>query len=255
MGTVSAVKFAWWPICFMLLLPLAAQDFAGPEVPGRPDGQLLDEADLFSREPERAAELSRRLERFTDETGYPVYVAFFDTLIVWNLEELTHRLEEAWLDRGPGLVFVVEADAGRWRLGWVDSPEIFDDDGRRMEARSDLDLGGPDKLAIRNRLRDAGPMKPTSADDGFRRVEILLDGLREAHEPIDDAPRKRERQRLGALIAGLVAGVLLLGMLGSAGLRRIERREKERFVFPEIEVGKRLGAPRGGGKLRSRSFR
>jgi hypothetical protein len=216
---------------------------------------LLDEAGLFSREPERAAELSRRLERFTSETGYPVYVAFFGTLIGWDLEGLTHRLEENWLGRGPGLVFVVEADAGRWRLGWADSPDIYDDDGRRMVARSDLDLGGPDKLALRNRLREAGPMRPTSSDDGFRRVEILLDGLREAHEPIDDAARKRERQRLGALIAGLVAGVLLLGMLGAAGLRRIERRENERFVFPEIEVGKRLGAPRGGGKIRSRSFR
>jgi hypothetical protein len=34
----------------------------------------------------------------------------------------------------------------------------------------------------------------------------------------------------------------------------VEARSRERYVFPKVHVGTRLGAPYGGGKVRVRSF-
>ena len=57
------------------------------------------------------------------------------------------------------------------------------------------------------------------------------------------------------LAVGLLAGTGLVALLVVAGLKRAESKALERFVFPKIGVGMRLGAPYGGGKVSSRSFR
>jgi hypothetical protein len=56
------------------------------------------------------------------------------------------------------------------------------------------------------------------------------------------------------LAIGLISVAGLVSLLVVAGLRRAEARSLERYVFPKIAVGGRLGAPYGGGKVSSRSF-
>ena len=69
------------------------------------------------------------------------------------------------------------------------------------------------------------------------------------------APKDHTRARMIVLAIGLLAGTGLLALLVVAGLKRAESKAQERYVFPQVNVGMRLGAPYGGGKISSRSFR
>ncbi|TAE73096.1 MAG: hypothetical protein EAZ65_04725 [Verrucomicrobia bacterium] len=66
-------------------------------------------------------------------------------------------------------------------------------------------------------------------------------------------PDEGRAQRVAQAI-GVLATAGLGSLLATALLKRADTRARDRHFFPDVEVGQRLGAPCGGGKIRSRSF-
>jgi pyruvate dehydrogenase E1 component beta subunit len=60
-------------------------------------------------------------------------------------------------------------------------------------------------------------------------------------------PESSTKSRMTLLAIGLIAAAGLVALLVVAGLKRAEAKALERFVFPKVSVGTRLGAPYGGG--------
>lgn len=236
------------------LAPLSAQEMSAAGGGEHPPARLLDEADLF--ETEREAVLTARLGEFREATGYPVGVVVYDTLIGRDLPEVGREFGERWIGEGPGVVLAIEADAGRWHLEWVDAPGTRTEAGEWVPASGALDLTQPEQLAVRNRLRGLGELEPGSPDGVAERVWVLVESLETLFAESRDGSRlSSERARLWALGIGMLAAAALCVMIVALLLRRADRKEGTRFDFPDIAVGRRLKAPRGGGKLSSRSFR
>lgn len=85
-------------------------------------------------------------------------------------------------------------------------------------------------------------------------IHTFTSGIDQAFKEVDEAEPDRWNVRVLMLGTGLMAGMLLIGLLVGAWIRRSDRKVTERLVFPEVTVGMRLGAPCGGGKISSRSF-
>lgn len=219
-------------------------------VPPRPERGLHDEARLLTGEPELAEAVSRRLLEFRERTGFRVEVALVSTLIGRTVFEESQRLRDAWLGDDPGLVLVLEADSGEWEIGW--SERLIRAGDLELPAIGPSEVGPQERVSITSRLRALPPAPVRSVEGARRLVDELLAGLDEAV----GAPEvsRGHPVRLLMLALGLGAAMLLVAMLVAAGVKRADRRAEDRLYFPKIEVGRRLQAPRGGGKVSSRSF-
>ena len=272
-------------LCFWLFVAgsvVRAQEEEFP-IPAVPESRVLDEARLFAREPQRLAVISETLAMLEAEHGYRFYVAIYNILIGRTLKDQTERLQEKWLGQQPGMVLVIEADSFKFRFGQLPPEEEKIEPGNMMVRSRPTDFA-PIELErmigeIEESLRAARTEKALDAD---AKVEVLSKGDGEFDasraKPFDRqlfvenlstglvgrisdeldhraaAPPGGTRSRMVVLAIGLLAFTGLLALLVVAGLKRAEARARERYVFPRVAVGMRLGAPYGGGKVSSRSF-
>ena len=97
-----------------------------------------------------------------------------------------------------------------------------------------------------------------TAGDGAEFAERLGTGIAGGVSAVLDEqaarPEGATKGRTVLLAIGLIAAAGLVALFVVAGLKRAEAKSLERYVFPKISVGTRLGAPYGGGKISSRSF-
>ncbi|BCX47167.1 hypothetical protein HAHE_10750 [Haloferula helveola] len=235
------------------MVVLALAPFAtAAELPPSPEGHILDEARIFASEPERLAALSQRLTEFSDRTGFRLEVACHGSLIGTTPFGQAIRLRDEWLGEEPGMVVVMEMDGGKWELGWQEVRTVLTESGDEVPVLGPAAVSPQDRIAIRNRLAELPPMRAGSMQDAETFIEVLLDELDLAlSEEPDAGPRRGHVLILGL---GLLAGMLLVAMLVYAAVRRADRIAGDRFVFPDVKVEPRLGAPLGGGKVNSRSF-
>jgi hypothetical protein len=61
--------------------------------------------------------------------------------------------------------------------------------------------------------------------------------------------------RFALVLVGLIAGLGLVALLAVRWFAAAGRRAGRSHRFPEVEVGRRLGAPYGGGRVIAGSFR
>ncbi len=237
-----------WMIAGMAGL-LGAQDFDLP-VSSVPARAVHDEARLFAAAPERLEAMSERLEALHERTGFRVRVAFMHSLIGRTVFEESRRLREAWLQDEPGLVLVLEVDSGHWEIGWAE--RTMSAGNQELPAVGPSEVAPQEQVSIVNHLRTLPAPRLRSREDAEVLVDELIGSL-EATVGAEQSPAGH-RGRLLLLALGLGAGLLLIALLVAAGVRRADRRAADRWYFPEIEVGERLKAPRGGGMVSSRSF-
>ena len=244
----------WLCVLGLMVAPATAQIPEEMELPVEPSGCVLDDARLFSLEPERLDALSKQVAAVSERTGFEVKVAIFNTLIGVEREELAHALEVEWLTDGPGAVLLIESDGGQWDVAWVAPPVITAMDGGMMPQLLDNDLPQTDRVLLENRMQDLPPMETGSLDGAERLVTTFLDGIEASIIRPNERAEQGDPIRLIVLGIGLLAAFALATLLLVTLLRRFDRQVKERFVFPDVRVGMRLGAPFGGGKISSRSF-
>ncbi len=248
--------------CLLLVVAVAGiarcQDIPGADgypVPPKPAFQVIDEARIFQLEPDRLRAIAGRLRDLRERYDFPLYVAIHDSLIGTNTAEQAQRLQDAWIGKESGLVVVIETDSGRFSVGRpLRKSETFDI-GAELPVMGPADLSQVELTGVLSRA--AG--RVLTITDRQARAETLAVGLAEEIGAVLEArrnePEPRNKIRTIVLGVGLLAGCGLVAMVALAFLRRSESKAARRYVFPRIAVGQRLGAPYGGGRVSSRSFR
>ena len=244
-----------WILLFLTLaLPLVAQDINELPPPPAPEGRILDDARLFTLEPQLLESLSKRLTSISDRTGYEVYVAIFDSLITSDVKEQSRVLQDEWIGDRPGVVLVLESDSSVYELSWNRTPDAVTESGQKVPVLAESDLPPQEQVRILNELSGLRSAEKGSMRSAEMLVTTFANGIDQAFKEVDAAEPERWNVRVLMLGTGLLAAMLLTGLLIGTVIRRWDRKVTERLVFPDVTVGMRLGAQSGGGKISSRSF-
>ncbi len=232
-----------------LASPLAAQisDSDARELarlPGPPADHILDVAEIFKRHPDRYEEISRRLRRLHEEHDLPVYLAIYAGILDSNLNRRSRLLYDKWI--GPdrdGVVVVYESDTrGREIVTPSSKFANLEESTGRLSRLPDYQM-----IPILAELQVTLEGVEDRVDFLDRTTEILavrLDALmKEKPAGIGD----RSNLKLVAVTLAIGVALTLLGVLGNRRLRVVEENARERFYFPDVTVGARLGAPFCGG--------
>jgi hypothetical protein len=235
-------------------LPARAQDmpFAAPPPPA--DG-LLDESRVLAREPERKQAITAALAGLEAKHGFRMYFALYDSLYGRSVADRARDLQQAWLGDRPGMVLVLETDSRTFKLGRPPPRQKEIGSGQAVEVLGPADLSSLDLSEVVRGLEGSLMTARDAAEFAERLGTGFAAGISTVFEERATRPEgSASRSRMIALAIGLLAATGLLALLVVAGLKRAEARSLERYVFPKVSVGTRLGAPYGGGKISSRGF-
>jgi hypothetical protein len=238
---------SWMGVCLALLMPVMAQQILDLSVPPKPEDHLLDQARLFVVDDGRREAMSAALSEFSERTGYDVQVAFFDNLIGVDLPEQTDVLKDAWFHDGPGLILVVVTDSGEWQIGWASTPQVMTESGSKVPVLDKRDVAPQEQIRVVQALGGLPPMAPGSVEGAEELVKTLLANLELSFQEVERPPG--QRMRVWVLAIGLMAALLLVAVLTVTWIRRSDARARDQLLFPDVPVGRRLGAPHGGGKI------
>ncbi|HEY1123156.1 MAG TPA: TPM domain-containing protein [Haloferula sp.] len=245
-------------LCVALLWMMAgwlhaqdADDFTAPPPPA--DG-ILDEARMFVRSPERHKAVAEALAALEEKHGYQFYFVLYSSLYGRSLEERAHDLQKAWLGDSPGMVLVLETDSKNFRQVQTPSKAENIPEGSNLPITGPKEFSPSDLGAILRTMYESLRQTSSSEDYAERLALGLTSGISKALDERAAAPEGSTKSRLVLLAVGFGAAAGLISLLVVAGLKRAEAKALERFVFPKANVGTRLGAPFGGGKVSSRSF-
>lgn len=250
----AALIFLW------TLLPAApafAQDEEETPLPPAPQNLVLDEARLFARQPESLKAVAGALATLEQKHGYRLYFAIYDSLIgERTLDQQAEALRVKWLGEQPGGLLLLESDSFKWVFAQAPPLQQEGEPGQMVQRDRPTGLSDLDKDNLRRTLKPA--LLPFENKDRAAFAETLAPG---AAVEIGQLLDKRAagstgpgRTQMLLLAIGLIAVLGLVALLVGAALKRLEARSKERFVFPKVSVGTRLGAPYGGGKVSTRDF-
>jgi hypothetical protein len=246
-------------IIFVLLL------LAGIAAPGRaqdddfvppppPEDRLLDESRVLARDEERRQAIVAALAELEAKHGFRIYYALYSSLYGRSLNERARQLQEAWLGDKPGLVLLLETDSRTYRFAMpVPRPREIEP-GTKLEMPESSDLSLLDLSIVDRGLEGSLMTAGDSAEFAKRLGTGVATGVSAVFDQQATRPAGGNRSRMILLAIGLISVAGLVALLVVAGLKRAEARSLERYVFPKISVGMRLGAPYGGGKISSRSF-
>jgi hypothetical protein len=258
---------------------------AAGAVPELPENGLLDEASVFGEED--AQSLSADLEDFRQRVGIPLFVVTANYIYGGTLEEFGERLVSESLKDRAGIILLYERGSGQ--LNYSSTPGALgrsEDMKRLFLFGSRAAAGLPVTATTAQRLRaavqaltaaggqwktggalpdpDAPPPAPLLAPSPAAQV---LPSPAPAPEsaavpaPLPVRPRSSmpppsgsaSRQVLAGVAAALLAGAALL-----FGYHRWQERQAPHIHaplhFPDVTVGKRLGASHGGGVVAAISF-
>jgi hypothetical protein len=222
--------------------------------PAPPADRVLDESRVLARDAERRQAIAKELAALEAKHGFRMYFVLYDSLFGRNLADRARELQEAWLGGQPGMVVVLETDSRNFKVGRAPLPQKEIEPGKRVEVPGPTDLAPSDLSAVVRELEGALMTARDSGEFAERLGAGFARGVSGVFDERAARPEGGTKGRMIALAIGLIAVTGLVALLVVAGLKRAEARSLERYVFPKISVGMRLGAPYGGGKISSRSF-
>lgn len=252
MGRMRGVFTALLSIWAMIAVSFAQEeDFTPPPPPA--DG-ILDEARILARDPARHRAIAEALGDLESKHGFRMYFVLYDSLISSSARERAKVLQEAWLGEKPGIVLVLETDRGTFNFGQANPKQEQIAPGQHLERPDPKSISA---FALADVIRELEPQLKEARDRGeFSEklgIGVAQGILRSLDERAAETPGGT-RVRMVVLAIGLLAGTGLIALLVVAGLKRAESKSQERYLFPKVQVGTRLGAPYGGGKVSSRNF-
>ncbi|GEM_PF-1261685 len=250
---LATAAICWTGVILGGMAPLLAQGAGdgGAAHPPPPANRILDDAELFKRAPERLTAISERLVAFEKEHGIPIYLVVYAGVIRGNVTQRAQELYEAWVGAGrDGIVIVCDTDTREVDLGLPGQQPEDLEGGRKSVTRLPAYRMVPVLAALRMEL------------DGVRKRVDYLDGMtriltERLGAVLDESGTERQlwsNYTLAAVLVGAGAMVVLLGLWANRRLRAMETKEREKFYFPEVLVGIRLGAPFGGGRVSEVDF-
>ncbi|MBK1883079.1 TPM domain-containing protein [Luteolibacter pohnpeiensis] len=218
------------------------------DLPQPPAFGVLDEAGLYTRNPEGLRRISDLVRGLEQRHGFKIYVVIETVLdSEGNPGERAMKLYRAWLPKGNGLVVVFQRDTKI--LGF----------GRDSEVAEDPDF-----------LKQLVPSYETTKIlwdewNGFDRseaAEVSLENLVQSlvtkyeryFQSLEQPPPKWRAFRLWLMAIGGISVLALAAFALVWLVRRLGIDAPQQFHFPEMEVPERLGAPYGGGMVSSRRF-
>lgn len=231
---------------------IPAADDAHP-IPPRPAFHVVDDARIFQHEPERLRALADHLAELKKRHSFPLYLSIHDSIIGLPPSELVQRLHDAWVGKESGLVALIETDSGRFAVSRParktedlapDLPKLGPSDLTDLELTAALARVAAEVLPVDDRAGRAEKLGRTLADE----ISAVL-------QTRQQAPERKDGMRTAVLGVGLLAVSGLLAMLTLMLIRRADSKAARRFLFPQVHVGRRLGAPYGGGTISSKNFR
>lgn len=231
-----------WPLAAQGALSDAEEQALIPEAPA---GCLLDEDGLLDRHPERRDAIVERLRAFEQEHGFAVYVAVYGSIIGSDLPRRARLHFDQWI--GPdrdGIVVALETDTLSWEVVTPGTHYARPAPGSASQSR----LPDHRMLPILAELRVTLEGVENRVDFLDRTTEILAERVGEFLRAEPAAKGSGLMWRFAAVLLGLGVVIVLAGVFVGRRLRFAEERARERFYFPEVMVGTRLGAPFGGGR-------
>ena len=222
--------------------------------PPAPEDRVLDESRVLVRDPERKEAITAALSALEGKHGFRMYFVLYDSLYGRDLAERARVLRQAWLGEQPGLVLLLETDSRTFKIDRPAALQKEVEPGTRLEIPEATDLSSMDLSEVLRQIEGS----LMTAGDGGEFAERLGTGIATGVSAVFDEraarPEGGSKGRTVLLAIGVIAAAGLVALLVVAGLKRAEAKSLERYVFPKISVGTRLGAPYGGGKVSSRSF-
>jgi hypothetical protein len=209
-------------------------------LPQAPQNHIDDAGDVLT--PEQESAMGQDLADFAGEHDFHFFVATRTFVYGEDANQHALRLGKAWLGQKYGAVIVFDKSAVQGPfggLGYAGSQ----DDSRFLTNRM--------LKEILLKANDAVMEKPNTpvAD----RIRIALETLKTeflALKPMLEENRKtvtRQQWQVLQLVLGVMALCLGLLFLAQRFQRQSDLKAGERFLFPDVEVGQRFGAPHGGG--------
>lgn len=222
--------------------------------PAAPEDRVLDQSRVLARDPGRKEAITAALAALEAKHGFRMYFVLYDSLYGRDLAERARVLRQAWLGEQPGMVLLLETDSRTFKIERPAARQKEVEPGTRLEIPGPTDLSPMDLSGV---LRQMEGSLMTARDGGEFAVRLgtgIAGGVSAVFDERAARPEGATKGRMIVLAIGVIAAAGLVALLVVAGLKRAEARSLERYVFPKISVGTRLGAPYGGGKVSSRSF-
>ncbi len=272
MSMIHAVKRIFllmmisWALC--PAMPLCAQGVlvgGSNVIPGAPQSHVLDDAGLFREQPARLAEIEHRLRALERDHGYPVYLTIHYNVFDSDLQSRADRLYEAWIGGARrGMVIVYQLDP----VVSGSNPAVSYYQGSELDANSGVGadgytaagapsgiMPGRDVEALLARAYRAAADRKEDPKAFLDMVTLVLD--REVRQYLAVAPPKwsdANNLKLMAVFLSVIAGLVLAGFLLWKLMSRADAKSRKTHYFPEVRVGRRLGAPYGGGWISEKTF-
>jgi hypothetical protein len=208
-------------------------------MPEAPSDGILDIAEIFST-PQRQI-LSEKIAQVRKQHSFAVYVVTYTFVYGEDANQRAERFVSQWLPQQQGAILVYD------KGGKGDAP-ILGMAWRQNEARELPNSAIQQVMQLAKRAAEAHP-----ANQAALRVsaatEELLSGVDRTRALIESS-RKITRMNQLKILGGVLGAMLLcLGVLSGAQRfsKRREQRASESYLFPEVEISPRYGAPYGGG--------
>jgi hypothetical protein len=247
----------WLVLFFGLLVNISAQDVVSldplkpvtidisAEIPQKPYDYIVDDARVLT--PTSREALTAKLMEMGKRHKVHIYVVTAIYITGMNARQRAEMLAQAWLQRPAQFGGVIVFDQG------AKAEDAFgvagSEDGSGALTRLDL------LQILKNSLHATNSTKGSTSDKLVAGAESMLLRFRELKPNLDAIRWNSPRQwTLISLVVGAMA--LCLGLL--AIIKRLEKardeKNRERYLFPEIDVGIRYGAPHGGGIMSTLEF-
>ncbi len=239
---------------------------SGSEVtPDAPPSHVLDDAELFREQPAQLADIQNLLRALESDHGYPVYLSIYYNVFDGDLQSRADRLHEAWIgEAGRGMVIVFQLDpvvsgsnpaVAYYKGSELDAGTDEGADGYTVAGAPSGIIPGQDVEAILARVFKAAEEKREDPKAFLRAITLGLD--REVRQYLAIEPPKwsdANNLQLMAIFLSVIGGLVLAGFLLWRLMSRADARSGKTHYFPEVRVGRRLGAPFGGGWISEKTF-
>lgn len=215
------------------------------ELPPAPPTFVHDGAGLFDRYPERLQTITTRLQEFQAQQNLPFYIAVYGGIIDSYILRRGRLLHDKWVGPGQdGIVLIYDIDTNDYEVvlpssGQADS-EQEDEFLSRLVDYKMIPILADLKVALAGE-KDRVEFVDRSSLHLTERMGVLL----------TETTEEKNSRSTTYLLVGMLGGALLLGAIVFVfyrRFRRVEKKAREQFYFPDIRVGTRLGAPFGGGR-------
>lgn len=223
-----------------------------------PSNQVLDRAEIFAEYPDMLSEVVDSLSRMKQDYNYSVYLVVCHNVLNTSLRERADNLYESWVgESGRGMVIVYQLDP----VAYGDNPAIVyhkGDGGDGLDFGANAPTNPIPERDVASMLGEIIHEMGERNDPDVVMLKSLVLNLENKIIHYHDIPESSwadsESVMMIAIFSGFVIVIPLIGLLIRQSLVKSSDRANQRYYFPDVQVGIRLGAPYGGGWVSEKSF-